>query len=67
LRLKQARDAYDLAEGKLVSGRGNVIRQAEMLRTLGVKPTKILPAPLVSSAVETDLDGDMALEPQPSA
>ena len=44
LRLKQARDAYELAEGKLVSGRGNVIRQAEMLRALGVKPTKILGA-----------------------
>jgi len=66
LRLKQARDAYELAEGKLVSGRGNVIRQAEMLRALGVKPTKMLPAPLVSSAVETELDGDSALAPQPS-
>jgi len=67
LRLKQARDAYDLAQGKLVSGRGNVIRQAETLRALGVKPTKKLPAPLVSSVVETELHGDVAPAPQPSA
>jgi len=67
LRLKQARDAYDLAEGKLVSGRGNVIRQAEMLRALGVKPTKALPAPLVSSATDFELDADVAVEPEPSA
>jgi DNA recombination protein RmuC len=50
-RLKQAREAYDLAESKLATGRGNVIRQAEMLRSLGVKPAKALPAPLVESAL----------------
>lgn len=49
-RLKQAREAYENAEAKLVSGRGNVIRQAEMLRSLGVKPGKSLPAALVSIA-----------------
>lgn len=49
-RLKQAREAYENAEAKLVSGRGNVIRQAEMLRSLGVKPGKTLPAALVSIA-----------------
>jgi DNA recombination protein RmuC len=47
-RLKQAREAYDLAETKLVTGRGNVIRQAEMLRSLGVKPGKNLPAALIA-------------------
>lgn len=43
-RLGQAQKAYDFAHGKLSAGRGNVIRQAEMLRDLGVKPTKSLPA-----------------------
>ncbi|SAK49245.1 DNA recombination protein RmuC [Caballeronia pedi] len=51
-RLKQAQSAYDSAHGKLVSGRGNVIRQAEMLRELGVKPSKALPANLVESSNE---------------
>lgn len=46
-RLTQAREAYDAAESKLVNGRGNVIRQAEMLRALGVKPTKALPVSLL--------------------
>ena len=48
--LKSAHDAYDDADRKLVSGRGNVIRQAEMLRDLGVKPTKQLPRHLVEQA-----------------
>jgi len=60
-RLKQAREAYDLAESKPATGRGNVIRQAEMLRSLGVKPAKTLPALMVESAFcdeeETDRGG----------
>jgi DNA recombination protein RmuC len=47
-RLKQAREAYDAAEAKLTTGRGNVIRQAEMLRSLGVKPGKALPTALIA-------------------
>ncbi len=43
-RLGQAQKAYDAAHSKLSGGRGNVIRQAEMLRDLGVKPTKTLSA-----------------------
>lgn len=49
-RLTQAQEAYDLAETKLVTGRGNVIRQAEMLRSLGVKSGKALPAELIAIA-----------------
>ncbi|MGQ7937683.1 DNA recombination protein RmuC [Paraburkholderia sp. D1E] len=49
-RLGQAQRAYDLAHGKLTSGRGNVIRQAELLRDMGVKPSKALPQALVESA-----------------
>jgi DNA recombination protein RmuC len=49
-RLEQAKSAYDDAHSKLATGRGNAIRQAEMLKKLGVKPSKALPAPLVQDA-----------------
>lgn len=50
-RLKQARDSYDDAHKRLTTGKGNVIRQAEMLRELGVKATKKLPSELVEIAL----------------
>jgi DNA recombination protein RmuC len=50
--LKQTQKSYDDAFGKLKDGRGNVIRQAEMLKELGVKPTKSL-SPMI---VELGLD-----------
>lgn len=40
--INQAKNSYDEASKKLVHGRGSVIRQAEMLRDLGIKPTKTL-------------------------
>ena len=49
-KLKDAQSAYDDAEKRLSTGNGNVIRQAEMLRKLGVKATKVLPAALVDAA-----------------
>ena len=42
--LEQAQIAYTSAFDKLSKNKGNVIRQAEMLVELGVKPTKALPA-----------------------
>lgn len=54
-RLAQAQKAYEGAYGKLTAGRGNVIRQAEMLKELGVKPTKSLPAEMVEMALELPL------------
>lgn len=51
-RLDQARDVYDKAYGKLTGGRGNVIRQAEMLKGLGVKPVKQLPQNLIDAALD---------------
>lgn len=51
-RLKQAQEEFDDARSKLSTGRGNVIRQAEMLRELGVKPTKELPGKLVELSKE---------------
>src|SRR5262249_1863702 len=48
-RLRQAQKEYDEARSKLVSGRGNLIGQAEKLRQLGVKPSKSLPLAFVES------------------
>jgi DNA recombination protein RmuC len=45
-RLNQAQTAYLNAKRKLSEGPGNVVRQAEMLRDLGVKPADRLPAAL---------------------
>lgn len=49
-RLSKAQEAYEGARRKLSEGRGNVIRQAEMLKGLGVKPSKALPRALVEEA-----------------
>lgn len=63
-RLQQAQKAYDGAYSKLAGGRGNVIRQAELLRELGVKPSKQLPQALTDASAEpsrmqnTRPDGD---------
>jgi DNA recombination protein RmuC len=51
-RLVQAKDSYDTAYAKLSTGKGNVIRQAEMLKGLGVKPAKSLPSELIEAAGE---------------
>jgi DNA recombination protein RmuC len=40
--LRQATDAFDQAENQLKRGKGNVIRQTEMLRELGAKTQKDL-------------------------
>jgi DNA recombination protein RmuC len=52
LRLQQARNSFDEARKKLCTGQGNVIRQAEMLKELGVKPNKVLPTDLIDAALE---------------
>lgn len=51
-KLQQAQRAYDGAYNKFTGGRGNVIRQAEMLKELGVKPAKQLPQNLIDSALD---------------
>ncbi len=42
-RLQQANKVYDDSIKKLSSGSGSLVRQAEMLRELGVKPSKRVP------------------------
>ncbi|WP_370677985.1 DNA recombination protein RmuC [Pleomorphomonas sp. PLEO] len=60
--LKDAQGAYDRAYGKFATGRGNVIRQAEMLRALGLKTAKRLDAGLLESA---DTDEETGALPAP--
>ncbi len=64
-RLKQASDSYDAAYGKLFGGRGNLVKQAELLRDLGVKPKKNLSLELIGHAM--DNDGNAAFEIAASA
>ncbi len=45
-RIVQAQKSYDIALGRLSEGRGNLIRQAEMLKELGADNTKKLPTHL---------------------
>ena len=52
-RLDDAQKAFGEAKRKLSQNQGNVIRQAEMLRDLGVKPKKALPAKWVEEATES--------------
>jgi DNA recombination protein RmuC len=71
-RLKQAQGHYDEAYGKLTSGRGNLVGQAQKLRQLGVKPTKSLAPALVDGAYESDelpfvLEDDAAITPPRTA
>lgn len=55
-RLRQAQQSYDEAYKKLSTGQGNLVRQAEMLAQLGVKPAKRLPQGLVERAGQLELD-----------
>ena len=50
--LDQAKSSYSDAYAKLATGNGNVIRQAQMLTELGVKPKKPLPADLIEASAE---------------
>jgi len=51
--LIKARESYDSACSKFYTGKGNAIRQAELLKGLGVTPTKSLPPDLVEASLET--------------
>ncbi|HOG05164.1 MAG TPA: DNA recombination protein RmuC [Paludibacter sp.] len=53
-KLNQATESYTAAFGQLATGRGNLMRQAEELRELGIKPRKSLP--IGDFEEEIDLD-----------
>ena len=54
--MTRSRNAFDGAMGKLVHGRGNVIRQLEQLKSMGGRTSKSLPAILLDAA-----DGQVTL------
>lgn len=54
--LDNARDSYEEAWKKLATGRGNAIRQAEILKGLGIKPTKSIPISLVEKSEQNTFE-----------
>jgi Uncharacterized protein conserved in bacteria len=42
-RIRKSQEAFDKATNRLSTGRGNVLRRAEQLKTLGVASTRQLP------------------------
>jgi DNA recombination protein RmuC len=53
-RIDQAQTSYHDAFSKLKTGKGNLIRTAERVRELGVKPSKALPTGLLDSTADND-------------
>ena len=53
-RIDQAQTSYHDAFSKLKTGKGNLIRTAEKVRELGVKPSKTLPTSLLDASADTD-------------
>ena len=53
-RIDQAQTSYHDAFSKLKTGKGNLIRTAEKVRELGVKPSKTLPTGLLDSTADSD-------------
>jgi DNA recombination protein RmuC len=54
-KLDDAKGTYQEAYKKLAEGKGNVIRQAEMLKELGIRPTKQMPQGMRELAMEQEL------------
>jgi len=57
-KIQQTQGSYDSAMNKLTTGSGNLVRQAEMLRELGAKASKKLPADLIDNNIEKLGDAD---------
>lgn len=63
-KLELARKSYDDAHGKLVSGRGNLVRSTERIRELGLKPARPLPRHLTeAAAADEQTEADAAVTP----
>ena len=61
-RIEQTRNAYDAAFDKLTRGRGNLVRQVEMLRTLGVQPSRRVPRQLTERAKDIAMFEELSPE-----
>ncbi len=62
-KLGDAQKAYDGAYSKLARGKGNAIRQVEMLRTLGAKASKQIPKDMLDAAQESAGEQGSAMGP----
>ncbi len=58
----KTQDAYNKALGQLKQGRGNLIRQAEKLKELGIKSQKQLPPSMMNYEDENEDDGSDIFE-----
>lgn len=56
--LGRARQSFDEAKGQLTDGRGNLLRQVEMLRELGAKTSKQLPSGWHDNSLADDATGN---------
>lgn len=65
-RLNQAQTSFTEARKRLATGKGNAIRQAQMLVELGVKPTKPLPKGL-SEMASADAERELLPASRPEA
>jgi DNA recombination protein RmuC len=65
-KLDAAQKSHEDAYGKLRSGRGNLIRQTERIRELGLKPAKLLPAHLTDAALEEEGESEAEVRPLPT-
>ncbi len=60
--LRNATSSYEDARKKLSEGPGNLVKQVEMLRQLGVKPRKVLPPKLLEAAAADETVRALAAE-----
>ena len=63
-KMDDAKSGYSSAMNKLSTGTGNLVRQAEVLRDMGAKATKQLPAALVDRASEAIPMDSLAAGPE---
>ena len=66
-RIDSAKQAWSDAKGKLVEGRGNLVRQTEMLKTLGANARKSLPSDYLDAAGAESADEDAPALSAPEA
>ena len=64
-RIRQAQEAFDQAQTRLVSGRGNVIRRAEIVKELGAKAAKKIGKELSELAQDDALLNDASVNGEP--
>ena len=64
-KIDAARSSYDAASGKLSTGKGNLVRQVERIRRLGVKPSKQLPSALLGTDLDQGIDDEAEIPAKP--